>query len=270
MRVVALLLIVGTSSGTASGQFDVRSVDCAQLGSPLSVAGTPHRSHVDGGNSGPTGDSIEQSSPNNWLEYHSYPAIDTQPSAPGSPQAKGDGFQANPGDLSLLGNPFDQNGEIGALWFMDPNSARPQVAAVPQTLFGGARGLFLGRFTFRSTTGAIPAGNLSLGANGVVVDIRDFGTTAVGSPQTDSLLVRFTAFNTTVQQGLDGGNLGMYPTGNQYQLIKIVTQAGPLPGGTARWEVNDLYVVQVPGPASLAVVSLASMAFASRRRQIHL
>jgi len=263
MKVVSATALLAAAGAANAAFFEVRSVDTNSLGSPL-VASSALFQSAAGGNFGPSEFVIDGNSPGQQdPTFDSYVAIDVGPSFGGT-SAKGDGFQANPGDIGAIGAPFAVANQVAAVWFMDPNGARPEVGAVPQAAFGGAHGLFLGRFTFRSTT-TQPTGTLSLGANGLVVDIRDPGTVGVGSAATDSLLVRFTAFGATADQGLDGGSLTTHPTAYGYQLVDRVT-TGANPNGTARWEIHDLYVVQIPTPGALALFGAAGLAAARRRR----
>lgn len=255
-------------AGAANAAFDVRSFDTTSPNGPLTVTGTLFQSTAPGaGNTGPSESAIDASSANQFAQYDSYVAIDTSPSFGGT-SAKGDGFQANPGDISIIGNPFLTAGQVNGLWFMDPASSRPQVPAVAQGVLGGANGIFLGRFSFRTTTGAAPTGDIGIGANGVTVDIRDAGTLNAGSPATDSLLVKFTAFNTSVQTGTDGASLTNHATANAYQLVKVTSTAGPLTGGNARWFIVDLYVqeVAIPTPGAIALAGLAGLTGLRRRR----
>lgn len=257
-------------SGNALAAFDARSVDCGSLGSGITASADFYQSNAPGaGNRPPSPEAIEGSGPNNYAQYDSYVAIDIGPSVGGDPGIKGDGFGANPNDISFIGNPFAIPNRVGGVWFMDPASARPEVSAVPNTFFGGANAIFIARLTFRSLTGAAPSETLAINLpGGVVIDIRDPGTIGVGSPATDSLLVRFAAFNTTVQTGLDGGSLTNHPTANQYQLREVVSTAGPLPGGSAIWQVHDLYVVEmnIPTPG-IPGVGLMATSFLWRRRR---
>lgn len=265
MKVVSATALLAAAGAANAAFFEVRSVDTNSLGSPIVTSSALFQSTAPGaGNFGPSEATIDASSANQNAAFDSYVAIDVGPSFGGT-NAKGDGFGANPGDISSIGNPFGVANQIGAVWYMDPQGARPEVGSVPNSLFGGADALFVGRFSFRSTT-TTPTGTLSLGANGVVVDIRDPGTVGVGSPATDSLLVRFSAIGAPVQSGLDGGSLTTHPTANAYQLVEVVSTAGPLSGGTARWEIHDLYVVQVPTPGALALFGAAGLAAARRRR----
>lgn len=261
-RVYALGLVISCAS-CASGAFDVRSVSLTTPDSPLFVVGTLFHAGTPG-LTGPSGDSIES---NPAWEYDSYVAIDTQPSAPGNPQVKGDGFQANPGDLAVLGDPFEVPNIVEGQWFMDPQGPRPQVGAVRQPVLGGMYGVFLGRFTFRTLDGSVPNGDLALGFDGMTVDIRDQWTTNVGSPATDSLLVHFSTFDSLVQQGTDGGDLSVHPMPNLYMLLKVVTLAGPRPGGIARWRVIDLYVAAIfPSPGTISLGLIAGLTAVRRHR----
>lgn len=255
-------------SGAAFAAFDVRSVDCASLGTGVTATADFYQSNAPGtGNRPPTAEAIEASGPNNYLQFDSYVAIDVGPSVGGDPNIKGDGFTANPGDVSFIGNPFAVPNHLSGVWFMDPAGARPEVAAAANPIFGGANAIFIARLTFRSLTGTFPSESLTVDLpNGVVVDIRDPGTTGVGSPATDSLLVRFNAFGAPVHVGLDGGSLTNHPLGNTYELRDSISLGGPLPGGSARWQIHDLYVVQVPGPGCLSLAALAGVISARRRR----
>lgn len=265
MKVVSATALLAAAGAANAAFFEVRSVDAGSLGSPIAASSALFNSTAPGnGNFGPSADAIELSPAQQNLAFDSYVGIDVGPSFGGAPDVKGDGFQANPGDISSIGLAVGP-GSVSGVWFMDPAGARPEVGSVSNSLFGGADALFLGRFTFRTTTGATPSGTLSLGANGVVVDIRDPGTAGVGSPATDSLLVRFTAFGVTADTGLDGGSLTTHPTAYGYQLVEVVTQANN-PSGNARWEIHDLYVVQIPTPGALALFGAAGLAAARRRR----
>lgn len=266
---------LAVAAGTALAGFEIRSVDAGSLGSGITGSADFYQSNAPGaGPRPPSPETIEASGPNNSALYDSYVAIDVGPSVGGDPNIKGDGFHANPGDLLSLGNNFPTPNHVGGVWFMDPTSARPEVASIPNPLFGGAHALFIARLTFRSTTGTFPNETLSVdGPNGLVVDIRDPGTVGVGSPATDSLLVRFTAFavgalgsGPRITLGLDGGSLDVHPLGNEYELREVVTLAGPLPGGTARWQVHDLYVVEVPAPGSLSLLACVGIVGVRRRR----
>jgi hypothetical protein len=267
-NVVCAAALLAAAGAANAAVFGVRAVDTNSLGSPIVVTGTLFQSTAAGNTQvgGPSGDAIEASSANQNLEFDSYVAIDSGPSAPGNPQVKGDGFQANPGDLSNIGAPFANPATVAAVWFMDPAGPRPTFNAPANSLFAGQNAAFLGRFSFRTTTGTTPSGSIGLGANGLVVDIRDFGTIGAGPGSTDSLLVRFTSFNTTVQVGTDGADLQQYPTGLPYQLQIRTSSAGPLAGGTARWLVQDLYVVQIPTPGTLALAGLGALVAGRRRR----
>lgn len=263
MKVVSATALLAAAGAANAAFFEVRSVDAGSLGSPM-VASSALFQSAAGGNFGPTEFSIDGNSPGQQdPTFDSYVAIDVGPSFGGG-AGKGNGFQANPGDIGSIGNPFAVANQVGGVWFMDPEGARPEVGSVAQAAFGGADGLFVGRFTFRSTT-TQPTGTISLGANGVVVDIRDPGTVGVGSAATDSLLVRFNAFGATVEEGLDGGSLTTHPTAYGYQLVQVIS-TGANPNGSARWEIHDLYVVQIPTPGALALFGAAGLAAARRRR----
>jgi len=230
----------------ASNFFEARSADAGSLGSPISYTGTLYQDAA-GNNVGPNPFFIGFIPA---LEFDSYVAVDTGPSTAVP------AFQANgttPVSFASAGGPFNNPGQISNLWFING-----EAGAIPNAAFGGAHALFLGRFSFQGT-----AGNLSLGANGVVVDIVDPGTTNVGSPNTDSLLVKFTAFNTTVQSGLDGGDLSTHPTAFPYQLRLNSFQTSV--GGNTYF-VNDLYVVQIPTPGTIALAGLGGLLVARRRR----
>lgn len=264
MKPVALLAFVGLCSAPVMGAFEVRSVDTTAPNSAIIVAPNLFQSAA-GTNMGPSEFSIDSNAGNQNPEFDSYVAIDTGPSFGGAANVKGDGFQANPGDLSLIGNPFANPGQIGGLWFMDPAGARPEIAAIPNALLGNRLAVFLGRFTFRTTTGAAPSGSLTLGASGISVDVVDPGPYINPVVMPDSLLINFTAFNTPVNTGLDGATLESVSFGGPgLMLTTRVFQVGPAPGSSARWEVHDLYIVQVPGPGT-AVLGGVAMLMGRRR-----
>lgn len=267
-NVVCAAALLAAAGAANAAVFGVRAVDTNSLGSPLVVTGTLFQSTAPGNTAvgGPSPDAIDASAPNQNLAFDSYVAIDNGPSDGGNQGTKGDGFHANPGDLSAIGAPFVNPAQVAAVWFMDPAGPRPTFNAPANALFGGNNAAFLGRFSFRSTTTAAPAGNISLGANGLVVDIRDSGTVGAGPGSTDSLLVRFTSFDTTVQVGTDGADLQQYPTGLPYQLTLRQSSGGPIGTGTARWLVYDLYVVQIPTPGTLALAGLGALVAGRRRR----
>lgn len=270
MRTAIVIACAGLSSAPALGVFQVRSVDTTNPNSAFIVTGTLFQSTAAGNTTlgGASGDSIEVSSANQFLEYDSYVAIDTGPSSPGDPLVKNDGFQANPGDLSAIGNPFAAPGQIGALWYMDPTSARPEVPAVSNALFGGRNALFLGRFSFRTTDGSTPSGTINLGANGISVDVVDPGPYINPVVVPDSLLVNFTAFDTPVHSGINSANLQTVAfEGPGLILTQRVFLAGPRQGGTARWEVHDLYIVEAPVPSPGAAVLAGVALIGSLRRR---
>jgi len=275
-KYVSAIALFAVAGSVQAAFFEVRSVDTSSLGSPIITSSALFQSTAAGNTAvgGPSADAIEgneaswgtAAAANQALAYDSYVAIDSGPSFGGSPDVKGDGFQANPGDLASIGNPFGAANSISALWFMDPAGPRPIVGSVPQANFNGFDGLFIGRFTFRATGGAIPNGTLTLGQNGVAVDIRDPGTLNVGSANTDTLILNFTSFNSTVQIGLDAGSLTNHPTAYEYQLRTVVTNVGPFGAGTARFQVHDVYVVQIPTPGATALLGMAGLLAARRRR----
>ncbi len=240
---IALLVAAGAAQAAF---FEARSGDAGSLGSPISYTGTLYQNVAFGGNVGPNQNLIPVFPD---LEFDSYVGVDVGPST-STFTANG----ATPISFASAGGPFNNPGQISNLWFING-----EAGSVPNAAFGGADAIFMGRFTFAGTAG----GTLSLGANGFVVDIIDAGTTNVGSPATDSLLVRFNAFNTAVQSGLDGGSLTTHPTANAYELRlnSFVAQAGG-----QSFSVNDLYVVQIPTPGATALLGLAGVAAIRRRR----
>lgn len=268
-----LHVVAGLSAcaSSASGQiFDVRSASTVSPNSPITASADFFQSTVSGAGFRPPSIELLESviaDPNDAPEYDSYVAIDCGPSVGGDPNVKGDGFHANPGDLAFVGgDPFAVPNQVHGIWFMDPSSARPEVPACPNILFGGRDAVFLGRLSFRSTSGDFPNQTIALGANGITLDIRDPGTTSVGSPATDSLLVRFTAFGVGVHTGQDGGDLSVHALQGTYELREVISTAGPLPGGTARWQIHDLYVVEVPAPGMPALFGLAGALLRRRGR----
>lgn len=257
---------VGLASVGALSGFDVRSVDLTAPNSAL-ITSPPLFQSLSGLSTGPSAEMIEASGPNGNLAYDSYVAIDTRPSFGGNPTVAGDGFQANPGDLLLSQDPFEWPGQVRGSWGMDPSSARPQVASVPQVVLGGADGVFLGRFTFRTTNGSDPTGEVLLGAGGITIEIRDPTTLNVGAPETDSLLLHFRSFGSYVQQGIDAGDQSIHGTECLYFLTRITSRAGPLSGGTSRWFVIDLYIYQFdPAPGSASLGLIVGSTFIRRRR----
>lgn len=257
---VALAAVTGCTT-SAFAQFGVRMADTSSLGSPIVVNGTLFQSTAAGaGNVSPSPEAIAASSANQWLEYDSYIAIQHGP----APLAAPDFPQPIETPVSI-GNPFGTSGQVGAVWFMDPQGLMPTYETATNTLFGNAHAAFLGRFGFRSTSGSFPTGSLALGPSGVVIDIRDSSTVQAGPGSTDSLLLRFTSLNSTVQQGMDGADNMLYTMNTAYQLRLVSWSAGPVGSGTARWIGYDMYVVQVPAPSSALV--LGGLPILSRRRR---
>lgn len=142
---------------------------------------------------------------------------------------------------------FTSNSLSGTWFFTAPDGT----ASSPNALFGGAEAVFLARMT------STAAGDLTLGARGVVVDIVDDATDDTGS--TNSLLASFTAFDTNVTEGQDGGDLTFGPLAKAYQL-KVVSTQGE--NGT----VYDIYVVNIPTPGAAALLGFAGFAAIRRRR----
>jgi len=270
MKIAMLLTPAAAAfiSGTSLGSFDVRSANTT--GSPITASANFFQSPIAGpGPYPPSPELIESSivTPDDFAEYDSYVAIDVGPSVGGDPDIKGDGFHANPGDLnSIPADPFAVPNQVNAVWFMNPQSSRPEVASIANPIFGGRHAMFLARLSFRSLDGNFPSETLALGPNGLGVNIRDFGTINVGSPASDSLVVRFNNFNQPSNIGLDEASLSFHLTGNVYELREVVTLAGPLPGGTARWQIHDIYVVEVPAPGCVSLVAVAGLVGLRRRR----
>lgn len=260
--------LVASASSVSAATFGVRSVDTSSLGSAITASANIWQSTAPGNTSigGSSGESIAASSANQNLEYDSYVTIAEVPnhSYEHCPYVPPCDFEPT-SQLSAIGNPFVVPNQVHALWFLDPAGTTPIVESIVSPLIN-QEGLFLGRFSFRNTSGGVPNETLTLGPNGVFIDIRDFGTINVGSPVTDSLLVQFHSFDTDVSQGLDGGDLSVHPTGNTYRLLDVVTEAGPLPNGTARWQVHDLYVVAVPGPSGIGCFAAGAFAMVRGRR----
>ena len=244
-KYVSAIALFAVAGAAQAAFFEARSGDAGSLGSPISYSGTLYQNVAFGSNVGPNQNLIPVFAD---LEFDSYVAVDTGPST-ASFTANG----ATPISFASAGGPFNNPGQISNLWFING-----EAGAVPNAAFGGAHAIFLGRFSFTGSQGT-----LSLGANGVVVDIVDPGTTNVGSVNTDSLLVKFTAFNSTVQSGLDGGDLSTHPTAFEYQLRLNSFQATV---GATTYFVNDLYVVQIPTPGTIALASLGGLLVARRRR----
>lgn len=265
----ALSLMVAMTSSAIAG-FDVRSADTTSPNSPITGSADFFQSSVSGASWRPPSIELLESAiadPDDAPQYDSYVAIACGPSVAGSPEIKGDGFQANPGDLlNIGGDPFAVPNQVRGVWYMDPASGAPQQPSCPNALFGGRDALFLARLSFRSLDGNFPNETITLGSGGIQVDIRDAATAGVGSPATDSLLVRFTAFGVGVGSGVDGGSLTTHPMQNPYELLEVITTAGPVPGGTARWQIHDLYVVVVPGPSGVSLLVFGSFTALIRRR----
>lgn len=101
--------------------------------------------------------------------------------------------------------------------------------------------MFLGRFTFHSTTGA-PTGTLSLGPNGVVVHIFDSGNPAEpppgGGPQ--NRYVWFTAFDQPVWEGFDEVLAGPFALSQPY-ILTLHQHTATLPPD--EYLICNLYVV---------------------------
>jgi len=268
----AAILLTAAAALPSVAAFDVRSVDTTNPNSPISGSADFFQSSAGGAGWQPPSIKLIESAisePDDVPEYDSYVAIACGPTNAGDPEIVGDGFQANPGDLLVIGgDPFAVPNQVRGLWFKDttlPNSEEP---ACTNPLFGGREAMFLARMSFRSLDGAFPNESISLGPGGISVDIRDSATLNVGSPATDSLLVRFTSFGTSVQNGMDSGDLSIHSMGAAYELLTVVSYAGPLPGGTARWQIHDLYVVAIPSPCVLAAVGPAVIASLSFRRRL--
>lgn len=269
----AAIVLMAVAAVPSVAAFDVRSVDTTNPNSPISGSAELFQSSAGGTDWRPPSIKLIESAiadPDDAPEFDSYVAIACGPTHAGNPEIMGDGFQANPGDLLVIGgDPFAVPNQVRGLWFKDttlPNSEEPACANL---LFGGREAMFLARMSFRSLDGTFPNESVSLGPGGISVDIRDSATLDVGSPATDSLLVRFTSFGTSVQTGMDSGDLSIHSMGAAYELLTVVSYAGPLPGGTARWQIHDLYVVAIPSPSVLVAVGSAVVASLSFRRRSH-
>lgn len=174
----------------------------------------------------------------------SYVTIDSVGPSTASYTAAGPAQAINTG-----GNPsiFTATSLSGTWFFTNPGGT----ASAPNALFGGADAVFLARMTSEV------AGDLSLGARGVVVDIVDDETENTGS--TNSLLGSFTAFGSNVTEGVDGGDLSTGPYFQPYQLLVNTTQGE---FGT----IHDLYVVAIPTPGAAALLGIGGLAAIRRRR----
>lgn len=271
MNATAAALCLVVSAGATSGAlFRVRAVDSypyAQpdspgIGGPMVVSGSLYQHTLGTTFGGSMPDNIDA---NPALAYDSYVAIDTQPSSGGDPDISGDGYFTDPSVGYLVGSPFATPGQVGALWALHPGGLGSGLASVSTAIFDGADSVFVGRFTFRTIDGSQPTGSLAIGPRGLSIDIFDPGTQSAGSVNTDTLLVDFSSFDTTVSSGVDGGDLLTYATAYTYQL-RLHTFNAQI--GNNRYLVNDMYVVQLPGPATaVPVLAVASTSVFWRRRR---
>jgi len=228
------------AASAAALPYQVRSADTNALGSPLVITGDLFQS-VFGSSLPPNPDAIEQVPS---LEFDSYIAIDIGPSRAGAPDVPGDGFWANgPGrTIALIGNPFQAAGSSSSLWYVQPGGQEPRIESAPNALFDGREAVFLGRFTFRSSTGA-PIGSVELGPTGMVVDIRDPGNPAEPPPAGGSQdrFVRFTAFDQPVQEGFDEVLAGPFTLAQPY-VLSVHQHSATLP--PHEYLINDIYIVE--------------------------
>lgn len=249
VRIVAVVTAMSGAGTSVAEPFSVIMVDAIQSGSsgvsPFTVNGTLFQASIGTNSGGSSGHAIDT---HPQLAYDTYLAIATGPSAGGNPQIKNDGFHANPGDLNVLGPAFQNPGLVDATWFMIP----PFVQSQPVQPLGGSAGLFLGRFSFRTTDGSTPTGSIELGTLGIDVAIRDHETRAYG-PGRNVAHIEFLAFDTPVFMGFHPADFSPFVSSVGYTLTRHTFEANV---GTARFLVHDLYILQgaeniLPAPATV-------------------
>lgn len=243
-KIVSVAALVVLSGSAYAGPFAVKLVDTNpdSQGDPIVAGGTLYQE---------TNFHNSDFAPNNALigafgtaiSEDSYVSIDGLGPSTATRTANGPAQAINAGTNPSI---FTSNSLAGTWFFTAPDGS----PSAPSALFGGAEAIFLARMT-----SAAPG--LSLGARGVIVDIVDDATDDTGS--TNSLLARFTEFDTTVNEGQDGGTLTTGPLAKGYQL-KVVTTEGEF------GFVNDLYIVNIPTPGATALLGVAGIAAIRRRR----
>lgn len=250
VRSVAVAAILAVTGSAMAAPFAVKLVDANSdsLGGPITAAGTLYQ-ETQFHNSDFAPNSALIGAFGASIAEDSYVTIDSLGPSTATYTAAGPAQAINTGGAPSI---FTANSLAGTWFFTAPDGT----PSSPNGLFGGADAVFLARMTVQSPVTGV-SNMLSLSPEGVVIDIVDSETP--NTPNTNSLLGRFTAFDTNVTEGVDGGTLDTGPYAQPYQL-KVIVSAGEF--GT----IHDLYVVAIPTPGAASLLGIAGLAAVRRRR----